>query len=246
MAVQNGAYTRTMGFSPDQAQVHPIFHMEAVEDPAASAREGRAIYKNEERVEIVMPGNPYTRPVVKVTDEHRQRWPEQYEAFKKGLDVAVNGTPLEMWARLKKAQILELKHLGFVTVEDVANMNDLATQKIGMGGLGLRQAAKAFLDDAERDAVIARAQAEAAARKAENDEMKGKIEELRLLCDDLFKQVQAFKNAPNPLISTPPFQMESISPTTSNLSESPVESSLAGFDVNPRRTKHGKADHKGS
>src|ERR1700674_1234177 len=125
MPLAHGTYTRTDGM-PGGDRNYPRFFLHDEQDQLATEQQGRPIFKSEERVEIIMPGNPLTRPVQRVTDEHRQKWPEQYKAFKQGQEMSVEGTPLEQWPILKRAQVLELKALGHLTVEHVATMDDLA------------------------------------------------------------------------------------------------------------------------
>ncbi len=98
MSIANATYTRSTSLAPNQARNYPRFFIETMRDENASRQNGREMFRDEERVEIVMPGNPYTRPVMRVTDEHRQIWPKQYEAFKAGQEIAIDGTPLEAWA----------------------------------------------------------------------------------------------------------------------------------------------------
>ena len=148
MALTNGAFTRTNGAAPGEATVYPRFFMDAVQDIIASEQQGRPIFREEERVEIIMAGNPYSKPVHRVTQEHKDRWPKEYDAFRKGEEIAVHGTPLEQWSILKRSQVLELKALGFVTVDQLAEMNDHAMQRIPMYGRRLKELAGAFIDDA--------------------------------------------------------------------------------------------------
>src|ERR1700761_896744 len=152
MSVANGASTRT-NLGMGDGSTHPRFFVDQVQDPVASEREGRPIYRDEERVEIIMPGNPHTRPVARVSREHQERWPKEYAAFKEGIEVSPDGTPLEEWSILKRSQVMELKGLGFKTVEHIRDMDDHAVQRIGMGGRNLKQAAEVFLDDANRVAL---------------------------------------------------------------------------------------------
>jgi hypothetical protein len=151
-------YTRTELAQAGQAW--PRFYTEAVQDEGASKEAGRAIFRERELVEIFLPGNTLSRPVEIVRDTHRQQWPEQYAAFKAGQEPSTDGTPLEEWPALGKAQVLELKHVGFRSVEDVAGMGDIAIQRIGMGARALKERAAAFLDDAERMASLERKSAE--------------------------------------------------------------------------------------
>ncbi len=183
MSVSNGQFTRTYAFGPEAERNYPRFFLDSVEDPRASVDAGRPIFRDEERVEIIMPGNPYTRPVQRVTDDHRRRWPKEYEAFKAGQQISAEGTPLEHWPRLKRSQVLELKALGFQTVEHVAKMDDQAIGRVGMGGRQLRDLARAFLDDAARAAEVERL-ADANTRKdAELDALRLQVEDLRRTLD---------------------------------------------------------------
>lgn len=236
MSVQNGAFTRTNSFGQDAARNRPRFHTEEVEDMVASERAGRPIFRTEERVEIFMPSNVQTRPVFKVTPEYIQRWPEEYAAFKKGLEAAVDGTPLEQWPPLKRAQVLELKALGFMTVEEIASASDLMVQRIGMGALGLRNLAKAFLDDAEAGALNMRLTADSQRKDEQIADLSRKVEELGALLDRTHSDLQSMRNAPSALATTVPSLTDPIAQARSARPvEEPAESALSSFDMAPRR-----------
>jgi hypothetical protein len=191
MSVSNGQFTRTNSFASGAERNYPRFFVDSVQDQIASANAGRPIFRDEERVEIIMPGNPYTRPVQRVTDTHREKWPKEYAAFRAGLELSVEGTPLEEWPRLKRSQVLELKALGFQTVEHVARMDDQATQRVGIGGQQLRELAKAFLDDAAHAAEVERL-AEANTRKDEElDALRRQVAELGRTLEAMHAEVMA-------------------------------------------------------
>jgi hypothetical protein len=173
MSIANATYTRSTSLAANEARNYPRFFLETVRDDHSSRHHGREIFREEERVEIIMPGNPYTRPIMRVTEEHRQAWPKQYEAFKAGQEIAAEGTPLEAWARVRPKQLHELKALGFRTIEQIAMMDDQAAGRVGTGGQELRRVAKAFLNDAARMVAVERL-------AAENDAKNAEIEDLRL------------------------------------------------------------------
>src|SRR5215472_13838915 len=111
MEIQTGAFTRTERFGDNRDPTFPEFYTEAVLDELATQRQGHPIYRDEERVKIHIPGNSLSVPVERVNDEHRMRWPEAYERFKKGQEMAHEGTPIDMWPMVhSKAQVLFLKH----------------------------------------------------------------------------------------------------------------------------------------
>ena len=195
--IQNGQFTRTNSFGPTRDPVQPRFHIEPVQDYPASADAGRPIFKQEERVQFIMPGNPGTSPVARVTDEHRQRWPEQYAAFRRGEEMSVEGTPLEQWPPLSKAMVLELKAIGLHSVEQIAEMPDTAVQRVGRGGYGLRERAKAYLDDAVAGALTERLNREAEAKDARISALERQVSELKELSDRLHSQYMSQQAQPS-------------------------------------------------
>lgn len=197
MSVQNGAFTRSNGFVAEKDGIIPRFFVESVTDEMASQREGRLICFDQERVEMMVPGNMLNVVVEIVSDGHRNRWPEAYKRFRDGQEMSVNGTPLEMWPVLRgKAQVQELKAMNLFTVEHVRDMSDHVTQRM-MGGMRLRTLAKAFLDDAEATALLSAATAENDRKDARISELENKVNELGILLDRVSRQMTANADAPN-------------------------------------------------
>lgn len=202
MSIANATFTRN-NFGPDSNN-YPRFFMDQIQDMVASEAQGRAIFRDEERVEIIMPGNPHTRPVARVTDEHRQRWPKEYEAFRQGIEVSADGTPLEEWPILKRSQVMELKALGFKTVEHIRDMDDLAIQRIGMGGRRLKEVANVFLDDAGRIALTNRLSADNDRKDEQIVALQRQITEMGALMESKFAELQTLRDAPSPLATQIP------------------------------------------
>jgi hypothetical protein len=196
MSVANGTYTRSNSLGGSGARNYPRFFVEAVRDNYASRVKGREIFREEERVEIVMPGNPYTRPVMRVTEEHREIWPREYAAFKAGQEVAVDGTPLEAWARLRPTQLHELKALGFKTVEQIAGMDDRAIAVIGASARRLCELAQGFMSDSARAAALERLAAENDAKAEEVEDLKLKLKSLEHTLDRLSRREEVGPSAP--------------------------------------------------
>jgi hypothetical protein len=221
-AMTSGGYTRSYGTNADANRVKPRFHMQEEEDPRASQSAGRPIYKQREMVEILMPGNAWNRPDVYVTDEHKQRWPDEYAAFKKGIELAPHGTPLEHWPRLKRNQVLELKAKGFATVEELADMSDTIGQQLGMGWMQLRAIAKAFIDEGAKHALEEKLMAENNKLAGQVEGMKGELENMRALMAQMHGELMEKRNAPNEIqtFMTPQHDLpEPEAPTISSLAE---------------------------
>jgi hypothetical protein len=104
-------------------------------------------------VRINIPGDKTTIIEQPVTEEHKKRFPRQYLYFQmkqNEQDAPAVGTSLDIWftdgnGDITRGHIEELRILKFQTVEQVANASDAQLQRIGMGGTGLREKAKAFL-----------------------------------------------------------------------------------------------------
>lgn len=127
--------------------VFPEFYVREVEDKKQTKEAGRPIFKDVEYVRIMIAGDKLNIPEFKVTDEHKNRWPEHYKAFKEGREAPINGTPIDEWQGISRTRAKELRAIGIRTVEDLASLHDNAIQRIGMGARELVQQAKAFLDD---------------------------------------------------------------------------------------------------
>lgn len=201
-------YTRNYG-APQAGRdpTFPRFHIESVRDEIASAAAGRPIFKDEERVQLIVPGSP-NAPVERVTDAHRERWPDQYAAFKRGQEFTTDGTPLEQWSILSRAQVLEMKALGIHSIEQCAGLADTAVQKIGMGGSRIRELARAYLDDAEAQKVTSDALARAERAEAQLSALQKQIDEMRPMMDSMHAELMTLKNAHHPVATVIPGMMD--------------------------------------
>ena len=143
-----------MDFTVDNKDTcRPLFRMEAKQNKAKTITEGRPIFDQVPFVTIISPGDTKNVPDTKVLDEHRQRWPRQWEAFEKGLEQPINGTPINQWPILNNAQVAELKALNIHTIEEMASLSDGGTQQI-VGLMTLKQQAIAHLATSKDDGVV--------------------------------------------------------------------------------------------
>ncbi|HEY1430749.1 MAG TPA: bZIP transcription factor [Stellaceae bacterium] len=172
-------YSRT--YDGPARQTRAEFYTDAERDGFASVKAGRDIFRDVDFVKIFIPGSG-TILVERVNDGHVERWPELYAAFKAGKEAPLSGTPLSEWSLLKRAQIAELNYRNVRTIEDLADLSDLAVQNLGMGGQMLRLRAKAYLDDAEREAVATKL-------FTENDTLRLRISTLENQVEGLGQQL---------------------------------------------------------
>lgn len=147
----------------------PRFYTKAQLNGFKSNQAGRPVHEDVEFVEIHVPGDRKTVVDTLVKDEHRRRWPREYEAFKKGQEVAVVGTALEDWAPISRALVEDLRYAHVRTVEQLAALTDGQLEKVlPMGGVSWREKAQRFLE-----AAAGSAPAEKLA--AENEALRGSM-----------------------------------------------------------------------
>ena len=136
--------------NPDQI-LHAEFYWHEPEDVHKSEAAGKVVrLEKMPYVRIQLPGDHTSIMECPVTEDHKRRWPDRwlYWQIKEGLvDGAqdIPGWKIEEWTHLNPDQVRELKFMRFSVVEQIANASDAQVNKIGMGGLALRQNARQAL-----------------------------------------------------------------------------------------------------
>jgi hypothetical protein len=150
-----------------------------------SEQEGRPIYEERLMVRIQSPGNNNNIVEREAWDGDKLRFPKQWLQFQvKGEQAGVEGTPIEQWPALNRAQVEELRAVRFYTVESIANASDAQLQGMGMGGQGLRIKAQAYLKAAQDTALVQKQAADLERRDSEIAELKSQVERLAALAEE--------------------------------------------------------------
>lgn len=150
-----------------------------------SEQEGRPIYEERLMVRIQSPGNNNNIVEREAWDGDKLRFPKQWLQFQvKGEQAGVEGTPIEQWPALNRAQVEELRAVRFYTVESIANASDAQLQGMGMGGQGLRTKAQAYLKAAQDTALVQKQAADLERRDSEIAELKSQVERLAALAEE--------------------------------------------------------------
>lgn len=108
------------------------------ENKEKSLTAGRAIFDEIPSISIQYPGGDET--VRKIEPQDVADYPEQYAAFKAGSEAVVSGTPLAEWPLMNGSTLRELQHLGFKTVEQLADAHDEIKRKLGPTGRFVKMA----------------------------------------------------------------------------------------------------------
>ena len=141
-------------------------------------------------VRIMAPGDKTNILDQPLRDDHKERFPRQwlyYQMQQNEGAASQIGTPLSQWNKdapdeINRDQIAELNILKFVTVEQLALASDAQLQRVGMGGIGLRDRARLYLNRKNRNETnaeledtkkqLAELQAQMAALLSRDDEPK--------------------------------------------------------------------------
>lgn len=115
------------------------------ENKEKSLQAGRSIFDEIPSISIQYPGGDET--VRKIEPQDVADYPELYAAYKAGSEAVVSGTPLAEWPLMNGSTLRELQHLGFRTVEQLADAHDEIKRKLGPTGRFIKMA-KDWLDAA--------------------------------------------------------------------------------------------------
>ena len=166
------------------------FETRAIEDKAASLKEGHYVGKD---VDYALVTPPYSKDVIifKVDQWLQQldvdlrndripkawvdRYREEYQAWKRGQQLPLRGTPIKGWGVISPAQQETLIRMNVLTVEDLAAMNAEGIGRIGMGGITMKDKAAAWLSQVQDKGPLTQ---EIAAVKARNRELEASVETL--------------------------------------------------------------------
>lgn len=162
------------------------FRMDATKDDAATEKEARPIYRNEEYIRILNgKDNIIDRPV---RDTDKQRWPRAYAAWKAtGVsDPGALGTRLDVWPQMTRAQCEEFRHFKVFTVEQLADLNDDTVRQLP-GAAKLKQLARLYVEAAKGEAPFIRMQGELDKRDGEIAELRSEVSRLTKLIEERMK-----------------------------------------------------------
>lgn len=107
-------------------------------------------------------------------------WVAQFQAkldaYRKGMELPPDGTPVQTWSAINKEQQVRLKAIGYLVIEDLAQVPDSGLSQIGLDGRHLRDLARAWIAEGSDRGVNARELADA---KTLISDQAGQIDDLR-------------------------------------------------------------------
>lgn len=133
----------------DDSKLFVQFYQRPYLDKAQSQSLGRPHYVSVDFVRIQQPGerDVFDQPA---TDEHRGRFPKQWEAYRAGKADQIEGTLLAVLFPGNPDIVENLRYFKVFTVEQLAKLNDTQKQNIGMGAQQFVDAAQTFMEQSDK------------------------------------------------------------------------------------------------
>lgn len=141
------------------------FETRAIPDRSKIDETGRIAYRNVDFVMVTTEGGKNVfedeaenwlnrqREMVengRVDPRHLDYFERNFEQFKKGQEMILEGTDLKMWPLILPAQIKMCQSANLFTVEALANATEEGLSRVGMGARELKAMAKNWLDSGEQ------------------------------------------------------------------------------------------------
>jgi|TARA_R110001632_G_scaffold171351_4_gene290569 hypothetical protein len=153
-------------FANVEQQKHGLFaqfYMHPKQNAVMTLEKGRPIYDETEYIRIIVPGDKASvveRPVRMGNHPNSDnvKFAQEYAAFKTNKEQHVTGTPLKQWPPISRSQALEMEYFNVRTVEQLAELSDVHTQKFA-GLVSLRELARRFMQHANAMAPLSQMQA---------------------------------------------------------------------------------------
>ncbi len=180
------------------------FHMVPTEDRTASIEAGLLVMKDVPYAFITPAGSRerIEREVDSwfITLEHEvraERLPAQwlaeyrrmYKEWLSGNEATISGVALTNWPGISPAQVSNLRQVGIVTVEQLAEANEQALAAIGLGGRALKEKAIAYLAEAASTGKLAE---QNVALKLQTEQQAESIDRLEKQVAQLSAKLEAF------------------------------------------------------
>lgn len=167
------------------------------------SKDGVPVFKDVELVTVRQPGGvdsiiyevgKWLREVIPAELNSGRLHPDIAEYYRKsakrfrdGQEIPIEGTPIKNWPVLTPAQIETVLSIHVRTVEELANLPDDGVRRLGMGGVDLKNKAKAWLAAASDKGKLTH---EMAALQKKADLQESTIATLQAQLDELKKAVK--------------------------------------------------------
>lgn len=180
---------------PGASQTFVSFYDREKQNEFKSNKEGRPIFEMKTYIKKIPRGDKLLVIDRKATPEDFVRYPKEYEMYLKHQTTPMEGTPLEVWSQLTRAQVAEYKAMSIFTVEQLAALPDSHGHKI-MGFQGWKQKAQAFLLASKGEGEFNKLQMELQKKDEEIERMKANQDATAELMKSMQARLEALETKP--------------------------------------------------
>lgn len=207
------------------------FYKKSVPNAAKSREMGVPFHESRDFVKIQHPGetlNVVDRPVL---DDDKRRWPRQWENYQRGVNQVPDGIPLSLLFPAAPHIVTMMRGYNIHTVEQLSNLSGEAIGTVGMGAQEWVNAAKRYMERAEKG--VNHHQFESALAKKDEE-----IRALRRQVEEVTALVRQQNQSPAP---SPSFDAQTAQINTMHQSNEPFTPPPAQFhtdlsgQVQPKR-----------
>jgi len=158
-----------------------FFHAVQVQNNFLTAQEKRPIFQERIFLKKLVPGDNTLTIDRPMREQDIEDYPVEWARFEQKKEATVAGTPIEVWNAISETQKAEFKALNIFTIDQFAQLADIAGNKI-MGFNDLREKARKFIaasqDSEIFDKIRAETDAKLQAQDVEMAELRAMIAEL--------------------------------------------------------------------
>jgi hypothetical protein len=135
---------------PDDNQLMVGFYKRSVHNKAKSSEQGVPVHESRDYVKIQHPGESLNVVDREVTAQDRARWPHKWAQYQAGVNQIPDGIPINLLFPTKPEIETTLRGYNIHTVEQLAHLSAHGISTIGMGAQDWVNAAKKYLERAEK------------------------------------------------------------------------------------------------
>ncbi len=161
--VNNAGWANSSFKEDNRGNLIILFHPVQKHMKKASMDQNRPVFEERHHITKIVPGD--TKLVIDrpVRDEDKEQYADRWAHYMATRQNKVAGFPIESWHSISDTQKAEFKARKIYTVEQFADLSDLAISDI-MGGTELRQKARVFIEAGKDAELVAKIKSEANAQ----------------------------------------------------------------------------------
>jgi len=181
MKNETAGWTDESFMESNRGKMAVFFHAVQVQNNFLTAQEKRPIFQERIFLKKLVPGDNTLTIDRPMREQDIEDYPVEWARFEQKKEATVAGTPIEVWNAISETQKAEFKALNIFTIDQFAQLADIAGNKI-MGFNDLREKARAFIaasqDSQMFDKIRAETDAKLQAQDVEMAELRAMIAEL--------------------------------------------------------------------